>query len=336
MRQVCKICIVFLIVLPVSGAGRRRDTTSRKKKNILFIMVDDLRPQLGCYYGDDDFPDNNAKKPLSPNIDKLAKKSLLLKRAFAQIALCGPSRASILTGRRPETTRHFINRNYVRSPTRSNFTTLPQFFKEHGYNTLGMGKIFHMGGDVLSWSEPFFEVTRNDGVKGYTWKLMDDDKNQREELHDEIVLDLALESLNNISKDAKKGIKPFFLAVGFWKPHLPFAIPRRFFDKYPIDDVYLPTNQYVPKGMPEYEWFKCKKLPSIKQVNYEMTFNITLPSPLVLKLRRAYYACVTYIDTLVGILLDRLEELNLAKNTIVALIGDHGWQLGKYIHNKMN
>ena len=130
----------------------------KAKKNVLFLVADDMRPQLGAYYGPD-FPSPIYPRMITPNLDKLASKSLLLKRAHVQLALCSPSRTSFLTGRRPDTTHVYDLQTYWRKST-GNFTTIPQYFKQNGYHTVGMGKIFQSGAasgrsDPISWSEPY-------------------------------------------------------------------------------------------------------------------------------------------------------------------------------------
>ena len=302
-------------------------TTARK--NVLFIISDDLRPQLGSYFGTKQFPDPDAEKPYTPNLDRLAKKSLLLLRAYVQISICGPSRVSFMTGRRPDTTKIIENDVYRRTEN-INLTTIPQYFKDHGYKTIGIGKIFHGKGefyDPISWTEPYYHGRLKPETKNTWWALTDEERNDAE-LFDDGVLEQAITSLDNISKDQTAETKPFFMAVGFWKPHLRFACPEKFFQYHPRDSITLPRKPFFPPGMPKYQWNTCTNMNS-EQIKEKLGFNVTFSDDEVISLRQAYYACVSYMDNLVGKLLRNLKKMDLHQNTIVSFIGDHGWYLGK-------
>ncbi|XP_059993395.1 iduronate 2-sulfatase isoform X3 [Lagenorhynchus albirostris] len=248
--------------------------------NVLLIIVDDLRPSLGCY-GD--------KLIRSPNMDQLASRSLLFQNAFAQQAVCAPSRVSLLTGRRPDTTRLYDFNSYWRAHS-GNFSTIPQYFKENGYVTMSVGKVFHPGvssnhsdDSPYSWSVPPYHPSSEKYENTKTCRGPDG------ELHANLLcpVDVAdvpegtlpdkqsTEQAIRLLGKMKTSGSPFFLAVGYHKPHIPFRYPKR-------------------------------------------------------KIRQSYFACVSYLDTQVGHLLSALDDLQLASSTIVALTSDHGWALGEH------
>ncbi|KAK3098287.1 hypothetical protein FSP39_017975 [Pinctada imbricata] len=327
-----------VLVLSITLALSYLITLGNATKNVLFFASDDLRPELSSYLGPN-FPSPVHPPIHSPNIDTLAAKSLLLKRAYCQQAVCSPSRTSLLTGRRPDTTHVYDLGTYFRD-VGGNFTTLPQYFKQNGYTTVGMGKIFHPGrasnnDDPISWSEPYFHApnlmawnTRE------SWKAVPESEWKEKPLPDAQIADHAIETLQRLAP-AAKGSKqiPFFVAVGFHKPHLPFVFPDSMFEHYPKESIKLPDNPYAPVDMPAVAWLKYDELlryEDIRTLNVTADINTTLPDDVVLNLRRAYYSAVSWTDLQVGRVLDELEKLGLANNTIVSFWGDHGWQLGEH------
>jgi arylsulfatase A-like enzyme len=295
-----------------------------QSRNVLFIAVDDLRPKLGCY------GDRTAR---TPNIDRLAARSLLFERAYCQQAVCAPSRASLLTGLRPDTTRVYDLKTTFRKAI-PDAVTLPEYFKKNGYHTESIGKIFH--GDPLtldrqSWSVPeqFPILPKRDQ---YVLAANKDDKDpwkktsalERVNVPDEAYRDgriseSALEALSRLRN------RPFFLGVGFNKPHLPFAAPARYWDLYRAEDLPLAPNPYLAEDASAYA------LQAYSELRSYGDFPDKGPVPET-KMRAAlhgYYACVSYIDAQVGKLLDALDRLGLEKNTVIALWGDHGWHLGE-------
>jgi arylsulfatase A-like enzyme len=299
----------------------------QNKPNVLFIAVDDLRPELGCYGG--------AAK--SPNLDELAKRSVLFDRAYCQQAVCSPSRTSMLTGRRPDTTKIYDLETHFRT-TIPDVVTLPQYFKANGYHTQSFGKIYHGGlNDPKSWSVPHTENRANQYAdpkilaairakgaqgdeqggknKGPAWEIADCADN---ELPDGWIADHAIEALRQV-KD-----KPFFLAVGFLKPHLPFVAPRRFFDLYPPESIALSPNPEHAKDAPAMAFTDFGELRAY--------MNIPKKGPVsdqqAKELRRAYYAATSFMDSQAGRVLAELDRLRLRESTIVVLWGDHGWHLG--------
>ena len=305
------------------------------KMNILFLVADDMRPEIGAYAGTD-FPSPVHPKMHTPNLDALATRSLLLKQAYVQQALCGPSRASLLTGRRPDTTHVYDLFTYWRNAG-GNFTTIPQFFKENGYITQGMGKIFHPGSsshgdDPISWTKPYYHGTDFPVYNDHrSWDAIPNNETEKHPLVDMQIKQHAIEALRQLAPKAKQG-QPFFLAVGFHRPHLPFQFPESFLQYYPEDSIRLPPNPFIPKDFPKIAWNQCGGLAGKKDIRATkstLKFNTTLPNETVLKLRRAYYSCISYTDSLVGEVIAEMTAQGLANNTIISFWGDHGWQLGK-------
>ena len=311
-----------------------------EKKNFLFLVADDLRPNLGCYDNTDLF---NSQPMQTPNMDKLAEKSIVFDRAYCQVALCGPSRASFLTSRRPDTTHVHGNKPWFRE-VGGNFTTIPGYFRQHGYRTVGAGKIFHNTGnntkkdDVkYSWSEPMFHAKDHD-VHNMSYTLVTQDMMEKNPLRDTVQTSHAIEKLRELAPDALLGVEPFFLALGLHKPHQPWDFPAEFYQLYNKDDMELPYNMHCPTGMPDTAWVdfgnprtayydmsnEAMGIPELGQIN------VTYPKWKIRQMRRSYYASVSYMDHQVGRLLDELEVLGLSENTIVVFFGDHGYQLGEH------
>ncbi|KAK6172185.1 hypothetical protein SNE40_015903 [Patella caerulea] len=324
MRKVLRLVVLCLIVNFMQAKSR---------KNILFLVADDMRPDLGVYRSGD---------PVihTPHLDALAGKSLLLKKAYVQQAYCSPSRTSLLTGRRPDTTHVYDLIHYFRQ-SGGNFTTIPQYFKERGYNSIGMGKIFHPGrkasefDDPISWSRPYFHSDENEAYQGrkHSWRAVSKDEYNDKPLPDIQLANKAIEVLRQVGPAAKRGEQPFFMAVGFYKPHLPFVFPEEYLSLYPPENIKLPKNGYIPAHMPPIAWSKYWELliyKDIAELQVSGQPNTSLPRDVVMNLRRAYYSSISYIDNEVGRVLQELKMLGLEDNTIVSFLGDHGWQLGEH------
>ncbi len=232
---------------------------NNKRQNVLLIMADDLRPELGCYSGDD-APSQVHPEMYTPNIDNLAAKSLVLKRAYAQYGMASPSRTSFMTARRPDTTHVYTGKEYFRDIT-ANFTTLPEYFKNNGYLTAGLGKVFHMGAasgndDPPSWTEPYYQAPnykfwhyhKSPGEGALSWTAVPTNVHEKEPLPDQ---QLVAEALKRLEDLAQKN-DPFFLAIGFYKPHLPFVFPAEFLKHYPAEKIQLPPNPYPPSRHASY------------------------------------------------------------------------------------
>lgn len=357
--------ILFLFVISTTVIAQKKQAT---KPNILFIAVDDLKPLLGCY-------GNTLVK--SPNIDRLAKLATVFNKNYCQQAICGPTRASIMTGTRPDVTKIWNLTTQMRD-VNPNLVTLPQHLITQGYTTSGIGKIFHpssaIGGvDPVSWSIPYLKSKESDfpvelglpangqyqltetkarmtpeiiaerkkqskdlaandenpkSIKGPSTECMDVPDNAYQ---DGVNALLAKEQIIKLSKDNK----PFFMAVGFSKPHLPFVSPKKYWDLYKREDMPIASFQEHSKNGPLIAYHQSGELR-----NYlDIPEFATLPSDSLrigLKIEKqrelihGYYAAISYLDAQVGVLLNTLESLGTLDNTIIVLWGDHGWHLGDH------
>jgi iduronate 2-sulfatase len=303
------------------------------KPNILFIAVDDLRPELGTY----------GTRARTPHIDRLAASGLQFDRAYCNQAVCGASRVSLMTGLYPEYTGE---RTYHVTGWRKRWphiVTLNQHFKANGYTTIGLGKIYHgtggVGVDPDNWSE-WVKVSG----KGYCDPKSLKGNNVRErngrrrgpstesaDVADDIQHDgvRAREGAARIHKLAKGG-RPFFLAVGFTKPHLPFIAPKKYWDLYDRNQFKMPPNTGIPPGYPSYARnLNAGELRSYSDIPLKGT-PADFPDALNRKLIHGYHACVSYMDRNVGVLLEALEASGASQNTIVVFWADHGWKLGDH------
>ena len=297
-----------------------------KKPNILFIAVDDLRPELGCY-GHDYIK--------SPNIDRIAKQGIVFDRAYCQQAVCSPSRTSLLTGTRPDSTKVWDLVTHFRA-AQPDIVTLPQHFKQNGYFVQGLGKIFHPGYDdprswSVAWQTPkapiYARLKLDDDADGDNGKRKGGPAFEAGEVADSfykdgMVADLAVKTLGEISQKAE----PFFLALGFAKPHLPFVSPKKYWDLYDPAQIKLAPNPYRPEDAPDYALTNSNELR-----NYTGTpATGPMPDSLARQLKHGYYASISYTDAQIGKVLNELDRLGLRENTIIVLWGDHGWKLGEH------
>ena len=290
---------------------RRKTSAQGKPYNVLFIAIDDLRPLLGCY----DYPEMHT-----PNIDALAERGTLFNRAYCQFPVCNPSRASVLTGLRPDTVSVYDNSTYFRD-TLPGVVTLPQHFKTHGYHTRSVGKITHGPNallDRLSWSTPIWREFWQpiDKTMNPSWQALDVTDN---ELEDGRIANAAVEVLGQI-RDTE-----FFLAVGFNKPHLPFYAPSKYFDLYPPHAFSVPVDSSLPTNAPDIA-SNPKGLKGYQDISKYPPFD----DEKTLELIRAYAATTSYVDAQVGRVLNQLDALGLRENTVVVLWGDHGFHLGEH------
>ena len=321
--------------------------------NVLFIAVDDMRPELGCY---------GNKIIKTPNMDRLAARGTIFNYAYCQQAVCSPSRTAMLTGLRPDVTKVWDLETHFRV-AQPDCITLPQHFKMNGYHCAALSKVYHKGlEDGRSWSEPHWYpfgksvdtdladytkqiVTRHDVNKEEYSKGESPDDNDKPaarkngkkakggaafEVSPKSEDDLpdgatAAEAVKRLHELKSKG-KPFFFAVGFLKPHLPFVSPKKYWDLYDPNTIPLPVIDHLPEGCPEFAGHQNSELHNYQGVPK----GNPIPADFAKTLRHGYYAAISYTDTQVGKVLDALDKEGLADNTIIVLWGDHGWQLGDH------
>ncbi|MGB7326726.1 MAG: sulfatase, partial [Rubripirellula sp.] len=312
----------LLVVSFVVGPSGRAETD---QPNVLFISVDDLACSLGCY------GDLIAR---TPNIDRLASTGTCFQRAYCQLPLCNPTRASVMTGLRPDTIKVYDLDRHFRDEV-PDVVTLPQAFQRAGYFAARVGKIYHYNvpasigtdgfDDPPSWNQTVnpkgrdktdealvFNAEPHRKISGsLSWLAADgDDTEQTDGM-------IATEAIRIMRE--QRG-KPFFLGVGFFRPHTPYVAPKKYFDMYPIDEFRLP---YAPVD-------DRSDIPVAAFAHNCPVPNYGLDEATLLRATQAYYACVSFIDAQVGRLLDALEDLKLANDTIVVLWSDHGYHLGEH------
>lgn len=353
-RMLGRLALLFAASCGLSAA-------TAEKPNVVFIVVDDLRTDLGCY-------GNPIVK--SPNIDRLARRGVTFTRAYCQQAVCSPSRTSVMTGARPDTTQvwDLVTHFRVAMP---DVVTLGQLFRQHGYFVQGTGKIYHGGyDDAPTWSTPWqtpkaapYALPENLALHERQYQGADEGNNSgrkakrkaatsnNEEgasaaaagaassrrntrgpafegadvpdntFQDGKVAQFAVERL----REFKDKNQPFFLAVGFVKPHLPFVSPKKYWDLYDPAKLPLAPNRFRPHGAPDYAI-----LPGNEMRAYHGIPDGSIPDDLARQLKHGYYAAISYTDAQIGRVLDELDRLGIADNTIVVLWGDHGWKLGEH------
>ena len=330
-------CLTYLTLL----SDAAEVSTATTKPNVLFIAVDDLKPLLGCY-GD--------KRIQSPNIDRLAKRSVLFESAYCNQAVCAPSRNALMTGVRPTTLGIYDLGTNFRAAA-PDAITLPQYFMQHGYRTEALGKLFHVGHgnheDPASWSVPHFQaksiaylLPENRAKEGLTREeaLFANEKRaaklprgapyESADVPDNAYPDgkIADEAIRRLQAAKQRIGQPFFIAVGFLKPHLPFCAPKKYWDLYQRDSFELPALRTPPLGAPPYApttWGELRQYSDIPETG-------PLTDEKARALIHGYHAAVSYVDAQIGRVLDELDRLGLAANTIIVLWGDHGWHLGDH------
>ena len=321
--------VVVLACLFVSGCNGQAGTGEGSRYNVLFITMDDYRPMMGAY-GRDFIH--------TPALDSLSEDGLLFTRAYVQQAWCAPSRTSFLTGLRPDSTRVYDLVTHFRE-TVPDVVTMPQYFRKQGYFTAAFGKVYHRGmDDSLSWTEATWEPDVEDPLKHY---VRTENRARIDEptegyaaptesaavpdsaYPDGMITNRAIQTLKRVQN------RPFFLAVGFYKPHMPFNAPQKYWELYDRDSLPAPSITDLPKGAPEYGFMTWKE-----HHNYDGVPDIPngkpQPDSIARRLRHGYYASVSYIDAQIGRLRDALRRQGVADETIIAVVGDHGWKLGEY------
>lgn len=353
--QFCLKSVILPGIIALSACNRPLDRENVAGPNVLFISIDDLRPELGCY-------GNTEIK--TPNIDRLAGNGVVFTKAYCQVAVCAPSRASIMTGLRPDS-NHVWHLGDKFREILPDVVTIPQYFHKYGYYTVSMGKIFHnYMPDSVSWDEPdlrppkyktkamvdrdpetFYHdpaiieaqtLRRNKIIKknphpyangwncGPAYEISDAPDSA---FYDWAQTDLAISTLKRL----KKKKQPFFLAVGYYRPHLPFVVPEKYWDLYNRDSISLAPDPYLPENMPVMAMNSMYELRGYMGFGYiKHPAEFSFPADTARLLKHGYYASVSYIDACVGRLLQELKQTGLDKNTIVVLWGDHGWKLGEH------
>ncbi len=303
----------------------KKTNTIKTQKNILFIAIDDLKPILGCY------GDTLIK---TPHIDQLASQGFVLENNHCQQAVCGPSRASLLTGKRPDYTKVWDLKTLIRDKN-PNIVTLPQYFKQNGYKTAAVGKIFDFrsvdkGNDSISWTYKYDNFKHHSEIGREYVNETEHVSMEITHVPDSLTADgeVVRRSKKYLRKFAKKE-EPFFMAVGFYKPHLPFVVPQKYWDLYDRKDIELPAYQKAPEGAPTYATQPSWELRS-GYADIPKDYETKIPVEKQLKLIHGYYAAVSFIDQQVGNVLAELDRLGLRENTVIVLWGDHGWHLGDH------
>ncbi len=300
----------------------RTEAREENKPNVLFIYVDDLRPELNIY---------GAEHIQSPNIDKLASQSSMFSKAYCNVPVCGASRASLLTGLRPGHNR-FIDYKTSAEEEAPGIIPLPEQFKNNGYTTVSLGKIFHNSRDYKhAWdtlwkpkrvnylTEENIKLSSVKGKRGWPFEMADVADNAYK---DGKTVEVAIAELRRLKEDGK----PFFMGVGFYKPHLGFNAPKKYWDLYDPKELNVPKSGLKPSNAPEVAFHNSGELKKYHGIPQEGFVHDSIATKLV----HGYYACVSYMDALVGSIVSELESLDLAENTIIVLCSDHGYNLREH------
>lgn len=355
-REFIKYSVAVGLAGMMPGCGYfSKEKGKTRSPNVLFVIVDDLRPELGCY-------GNNEIK--TPYFDRFAEESVTFTRAYCQAAACAPSRASVMLGQRPET-------NGVRTlgekfrEINPDCVTMPQHFGKYGYHTVSVGKIFHNHmPDPVSFDEPdlrpaeyataemidrdpesfYYDEELNRELAQVRAERLEKNPNayaggwaygrswESSDVPDETFYDgaqttLALEKL----KELKGKDQPFYLALGYYRPHLPFVAPKKYWDLYDRDKLSMANNPYLPENSPPMAMNSCYELKACYDLEWvKHPAEKKLPEKTARLLKHGYYASVSYVDACFGRLMDGLKEMGLDKDTIVVVWGDHGWKLGEH------
>lgn len=373
MKNIHKITIVFIVaILTACNAQKSTDTktteitesvsklSSGKQKNILFLSIDDLKPLLSNY---------GESQMKTPNFDRLAKMGMTFTNAHIQYAVCGPSRASVMTGTNPDRTKVWDLHTDFRESA-PDLISMPEYLITQGYETTAVGKIYHKGSsspghDGKSWSMPhqipknydskygdaafeyyqdprtkkqmdaLIEEANAKGIKkgklrNYVFKRLKPSTESSDvsdtAYQDGLYTETALKQLDNLEKSGK----PWFLGVGYQKPHLPFVAPKKYWDLYRRDKIELAKFQQVAEGTPKFAFHSFGELRAFSDIDDNLNIGDKLPEAKQRELIHGYMACVSYIDAQIGKLLDELEKRNILDDTVIVLWGDHGFHLGDH------
>jgi arylsulfatase A-like enzyme len=314
-----KHVFIFLVLFSVTLNSQNQTPP----KNVLFVMVDDLRPELSLY---------GQNQIISPNIDALGASGVTFNRAYCNVPVCGASRASLLTGVRPTANRFLTYHSRIKEDM-PDVVNIVQYFKDRGYSTVSNNKITHIKNDIDAWDEEWYP-------KAKTWRNYLSEENltleaankaghayENIDVPDAAYIDgqTALKSIEDLKKFKEDGA-PFFLAVGFVKPHLPFNAPKKYWDLYDPNAITLPEHATFPESAPQnakHNWGELRSYIDIPKTG-------PLTEAMAKKLIHGYYASVSYVDAQIGVLINSLTELGLRENTVIVLVGDHGWSLSDH------
>ena len=345
-----QIVPVFLMSVGLIESWTLRAADDLPRKNVLFICVDDFRTELGCY---------GSKRALTPNLDRFAQNSTVFTRHYVQVPTSGASRCSMLTGTYPRSRRDITNEaiayRLTGKPETAQAESVVHLLRKNGYHTVGIGKIGHSAdgysyaygvpkSDVpempYSWDEFLFNpgpwktgwdaffgyvggtsrIQQKGMVKPYECGEVDD-----KGYPDGLTAELAVEKLKELAGSEE----PFFLGVGFFKPHLPFNAPRQYWDLYDEQAIPLTKYDYIPQNVNRASLHNSNEIKQYKLGDEDATLDKPVSEAYARKLVHAYLACVSYVDAQIGKVLDELKASGLAENTVVVIWGDHGWHLGE-------
>ncbi len=354
-HYILPLIMLLFFLLSVSC---QNSTTYDKKPNVIFITFDDLRPDIGCY-GNEEIS--------TPSLDKFAESGMVFMRTYCQVAVCQPSRASFFTGIRPDSLGSWHLNDHHRG-AHPDVVVMPQYFHSQGYHTVGIGKTLHnFVHDSIAWDEPDLRpeayktvemIDRDAESFHYDPEIIKRQSQIREsrkrnnpgktlyadgwgygksieapELPDEVLYDgaqteLAIETIRRL----KEMDKPFYLSLGYYRPHLPFVAPKKYWDLYDRGKITPAPNPYIPIDAPLFAMNSTYELGACYDVAPFQKHPALGPLPDSIRryLKHGYYASVSYVDACFGKLIDALHEMELMDNTIIALIGDHGWKLGEH------
>lgn len=323
MKSRITLSAVCLLLIGLSASCPAAD-----RPHVLFVAVDDMRCDAACYGHDE---------VITPHLDRLAQSAVVFQRAYCQQALCNPSRASLLTGLRPDSLRIWNLTRGLRD-ARPDIVTLPQLFRQQGYFTQGIGKIFHnwrttLKGDPDSWSVPAqYHFARHDDDQPLLAGELPPDRATAPRCHrldvpdsayfDGRIAAAAVDVIRERAASPDTDAEPLFLAVGFWKPHLPFNAPARYWQLYEQSQIRLPKFARKPDGAPAVAFHDSREI--LRAADKQ---GLTLQQ--VRELRHGYLAGISYLDAQLGRLLDALDQTRLRENTIIVFWSDHGFHLGE-------
>ncbi len=325
----------FIKTVGATGATAWASTTlgtaaraagKERKMNVLMILVDDMRPQLSCY---------GHAEMVTPNLDRLASQGTLFDRHYCPQAICAPSRIALLSGCRPDTTGIYDLETMLHSK-HPEILSLPRHFKNLGYTTISQGKFYHhRKDDPDAWSHPATAYAGIAKGRGYVLPenvaLLEKIKSdrgpafERADVPDNAYADGALADAG-VAMLAELKDRPFFLGIGFHKPHLPFCAPAKYWDLYDLEKIALPTHHVRPKDAPEIAMHDFGELRNYHGIPPKGPIDPKMARQLI----HGYYAGVSYTDSQIGRVLDELERTGLADNTLVVFTADHGWLLGEH------